>query len=38
MLEITRLIDGSDRFELGSVEREATPESTINLGIRLHLT
>jgi len=37
MLEITRLNGGSDRFELGFVEREATPEPAMKLGIRLHL-
>jgi len=37
MLEIARLSDGSDRFELEFVEREATPEPAMNLGIRLHL-
>jgi transposase-like protein len=37
MLEIARLNDGSDRFELGFVEREATPEPAMTLGIRLHL-
>ena len=37
MLEIARLSDGSDRFELGFVEREATPEPAMTLGIRLHL-
>jgi len=37
MLEIDRLSDGSDRFELGFVEREATPEPAMKLGIRLHL-
>mgnify|MGYP000674513165 CR=1 FL=1 len=37
MLEIDRLSDGSDRFELGFVERESTPEPAMKLGIRLHL-
>jgi hypothetical protein len=37
MLEIARLSGGSDRFELGFVERESTPESAMKLGIRLHL-
>ncbi len=37
MLEIDRLIGDSDRFELGFVEREATPEPAMKLGIRLHL-
>jgi len=37
MLEIDRLNGGSDRFELGFVEREATPEPTMKLGIGLHL-
>ena len=36
MDEIARLGDGSDCFELGFVEREATPEAA-KLGIRLHL-
>jgi transposase-like protein len=37
MLEIDRLNGGSDRFELGFVERESTPEPAMKLGIRLHL-
>ena len=37
MLEIDRLSDGSDRFELGFVERESTPEPAMKLDIRLHL-
>ena len=37
MLEIARLNGGSDCFELGFVEREATPKSAMKLGIRLHL-
>ena len=37
MEEIARLIGGSDGFELGFVEREATPEPVMKLGIRLHL-
>ncbi|QZP37522.1 IS6 family transposase [Halobaculum magnesiiphilum] len=37
MPEIARLIGGSDCFELGFVEREATPEPAMKLGIRLHL-
>ena len=37
MPEITRLIGGIDCFELGFVEREATPEPAMKLGIRLHL-
>ncbi|MFD1633795.1 IS6 family transposase [Haloplanus ruber] len=37
MEEIARLIGGSDRFELGFVERESTPEPAMKLGIRLHL-
>jgi hypothetical protein len=37
MLEIARLSDGSDRFELGFVERESTPEPAMKLGTRLHL-
>jgi hypothetical protein len=34
MPEIDRLSDGSDRFKLGSVERESTPEPAIKLDIR----
>jgi len=37
MPEIARLNGGSDCFELDFVEREATPESAMKLGIRLHL-
>ncbi len=37
MLEIDRPSDGSDRFELGFVERESTPKLAMKLGIRLHL-
>lgn len=37
MAEIARLIGGSDCFEVAFVEREATPESAMKLGIRLHL-
>jgi putative transposase len=37
MLETARLNGGSDCFELGFVEREATPEPAMKLGIRLHL-
>jgi transposase-like protein len=37
MLEIDRLNGGSDRFELGFVERESTPEPAMKLGIRRHL-
>jgi putative transposase len=37
MAEITRLSGGSDCIELGFVEREATPEPLMKLGIRLHL-
>ena len=37
MLEIARLNEGSDCFELDFVEREATPEPAMKLGIRLHL-
>ncbi len=37
MLEIDRLNGDSDRIELGFVEREATPEPAMKLGIRLHL-
>ncbi len=37
MLETDRLNGDSDRFELEFVEREATPESAMKLGIRLHL-
>jgi putative transposase len=37
MAEITRLSGGSDCIELAFVEREATPEPLMKLGIRLHL-
>jgi transposase-like protein len=37
MPEIARLTAGSDCFELGVVEREATPSWAMKLGIRLHL-
>jgi len=37
MPEIARLIGGSDCFELDFLEREATPEPAMKLGIRLHL-
>ncbi|ELZ33143.1 IS6 family transposase [Halorubrum tebenquichense] len=37
MPEIARLNGGSDCFELDFVEREATPEPAMKLGIRLHL-
>jgi transposase-like protein len=37
MNEIACLIGDSDCFELGFLEREATPESAMKLGIRLHL-
>lgn len=37
MPEIARLIGGSDCFELDFLEREATPESAMKLGIRLNL-
>jgi putative transposase len=37
MLETARLNGDCDRFELGFVEREATPEPAVALGIRLHL-
>jgi len=37
MLETARLNGDSNRFELGFVEREATPEPAMKLGIRLHL-
>jgi len=37
MAEIVRLIGSSDCFELDFLEREATPEPAMNLGIRLHL-
>jgi hypothetical protein len=33
MLEIARLNGDRDRFELGFVEREATPEPAMKLGI-----
>ena len=36
MAEITRLTGFSTDFELGLVEREATSESAMNLGIQLH--
>jgi transposase-like protein len=37
MLETARLNGDRDRFELEFVEREATPEPAMKLGIRLHL-
>ncbi|WP_435346737.1 IS6 family transposase [Haloarchaeobius sp. HRN-SO-5] len=37
MPEIDRLIGASDCFELDFLEREATPEPAMKLGIRLHL-
>jgi transposase-like protein len=37
MPEIARLSGCTDCFELGFVEREATPEPAMKLGIRLHL-
>jgi transposase-like protein len=37
MLEIDRLAGGNDCFELDFLEREATPEPAMKLGIRLHL-
>ncbi len=37
MPEIARLIGNTDCFELAFVEREATPEPAMELGIRLHL-
>jgi putative transposase len=37
MAEIDRLSSGSDCIELAFVEREATPEPLMKLGIRLHL-
>jgi transposase-like protein len=37
MLEIARLNGDSDRFDLGSVERESTPKPAMKLGIRLQL-
>lgn len=36
MPEIARLIGGTDCFELEFVERDATPEPTMKLGICLH--
>ena len=36
MPEIARPTGGSDCFELAFVEREATPEPAMKLGIRLH--
>lgn len=38
MLEIARLDGGSDCFELEFLEREATPEPAMKLGIRLDLS
>jgi len=37
MLEIARLNEGSGCFELDFLEREATPQRAMKLGIRLHL-
>ena len=37
MLEIAHLDGSCERFELEFVEREATPEPAMKLGIRLHL-
>ena len=37
MDEIARLVGGSDCIELEFLEREATPEPAMKLGIRLHL-
>jgi transposase-like protein len=37
MNEIACLVGDSDCFELGFLEREATPESAMKPGIRLHL-
>ena len=37
MLEPDRLSRDGDRFELGFVERESTPEPAMKLAIRLHL-
>jgi transposase-like protein len=37
MAELDRLIGGNDFPELGFVEREATPEPAMKLGIQLHL-
>jgi transposase-like protein len=37
MLELDRLSDDSDCIELEFLEREATPEPAMKLGIRLHL-
>ena len=37
MLEIGRIVGGSDCMELEFLEREATPELAMKLGIRLHL-
>jgi len=38
MPEITRPNGDSDRFELGFVAREATPEFAMRFGIRLYFT
>lgn len=38
MAEIARFIRGSDCFKLDFLERVATPESAMRLGIRLHQT
>jgi hypothetical protein len=37
MLEPDRLSGDGDRFELGFVERESTPEPAMKLAIRLHV-
>jgi hypothetical protein len=37
MLDIARLSEDSDWIELDFLEREATPEAAMRLGIRLHL-
>jgi len=37
MLKIIRFDGGTDYFQLGFVEREATPEPAVKLGIHLHL-
>jgi transposase-like protein len=37
MLDLDRLSDGTDCIELEFLEREATPEPAMKLGIRLHL-
>jgi len=38
MPELNRLTEASAWIELEFLEREATPESTMKLGIQMHLT